>query len=594
MDKTMSRDAAIKRHSGNSRAAAMDWDPPLELGRMVLVDLPTAMSVRVLEVLKDAAPEVSVQRTDRSALRFSNTLPPGSLLLLPDPCGPQSAATYLMRLRERGISSPALILGLAGVPEIPVDERLEPVDAIALGDLDTFSFRRSIALFSNTTLKEHFLEEMASRLRAYERLLEVKDDERVRVLEVAGALERRLAEKEEALQVLERHNLEDALAASAERKDRPAEPPTKVEIPTLGFETFAHQAEAAEALDAGFADLATDDIESASIDAGFLLDDEEEIPSSQFIPPDDLIPQENDLQSRVAELERQLAVADQKRAAAETRLYDLRKHNLNRERELRRMRSQSASAGDLAQRLEASEVLRREQTREMLRYQQQIDELEERLETIVSLIASDPASEAMEPAEMLEHLGERLRRFESEHRAQQGTIDQLSHSLAVQQVDDTFDNAQSRRNVLQRVDEVVRRSLQSDAPLTAMMIAIENPEKVRKRHGSVLYDYMLVQVAQRLQLTLRRHDVLMRYGDEAFVLLTCADTAEGARPHAQRLQQAVGATPLELGSQRFDPSLRIAIVAYDSEMHGANDLLRRALRLLMDAKAEERGQIVVG
>jgi diguanylate cyclase (GGDEF)-like protein len=503
------------------QASAVDWDPPLEMSCIVLVDLPTAMAVRVLEVLKEAAPTVSVQRTNRSALRFSNNLSPGSLLILCDPCGALSAAAYLLRVREWGMSSPALILGMVGVPEVPTNEELEPVDAIALGDLDSLSFRRSLAA------------------------------PLVAEVEMVGS-------------------------------------PDGTYGGLVGMEALESGAVASAG---GTADL---DLNGSDLVGGFLTDDDE-FPSSQFFPAAECQQAENNLEPRVRQLEKRLTVAGQERAVAEARLSDLRKHSVTRERELRRLRAQSATAGDLAQRLEASELLRREQTREMLHYQQQMDDLEERLETILSLslVTSDAESETMEPAEMLEHLGECLRLFESERREQQGTINQLSRSLAVQQVDDALDNAQSRRNVLQRVEEVVRRTLKTNKPLTAMMIAIERPEEVRRRHGSVLYDFMLVQVAQRLQLALRRRDVLMRYGDEAFVLLTSVASAPAAWSHAERLQKAVGVTPLELGAQSFDLRVRIAIVAYHPEMQGANDLLHQALRLLMDAEAEDREQIVL-
>ena len=55
----------------------------------------------------------------------------------------------------------------------------------------------------------------------------------------------------------------------------------------------------------------------------------------------------------------------------------------------------------------------------------------------------------------------------------------------------------------------------------------------------MLYDYLLVRVAQRLQVALRHRDILLRYGDEAFVLLTDAESGARARPHAERLMRSV-------------------------------------------------------
>ena len=79
---------------------------------------------------------------------------------------------------------------------------------------------------------------------------------------------------------------------------------------------------------------------------------------------------------RVWRLESELAVAHEKCARQESELAELRQHGIARERELRRLVAQSATAGDLAARLQASERIRRAQTLEMLNHQQMIAELE--------------------------------------------------------------------------------------------------------------------------------------------------------------------------------------------------------------------------
>ena len=572
----MSQESSADSVPGGSRAVARDKRAGAELRCVLLVDLPSTMAIHVLEVLKGTVPGVTVQRVDRSALRFSTSLPPQSLLMLPDPVGPEKAEVYLERLRQRGVETPALILGVDERPILTSPDTLAPVDSLDLEAFDAFALRRTLMLFESRDLRDRLLDEMVSRLRAYERLLESKDDERLRVLEVAGALERQLAEKDEALRALE-----GSPRAPADDTPVPPFPPSDPAADSgvwLTEELFGPLSE----------ELESSPLEA---DSGSLLLDDDEIPSSQYIPPP--LEDESTAQDDLRQMEERLSEAQHERSDLVRRLGELRKHSVNRERELRRLRKQSATAGDLAQRLEASERLRSEQTREMLRYQQRVDELESHLEQVLSLVDHDPEAEPMEPAEMLEGLARRLRSFEVERRAQQGTIDQLSRSLAVQQVDDTLDNAQSRRNVLQRVDEAVQRSMASGEPLTALMIGIDHPDTIRQHHGSVLYDFMLVQVAQRLQLAQRRHDILMRYGDEAFVLLTDSRSAGEAHNHAERLQQAVSATPLELGSQRIDLTIRIAIVPYEASMQGANDLLRRSLRLLMEGGDEAVEQIVL-
>ena len=569
----------------------MDWNRTEEPRCLVLVALPAVASARVLELLKEVLPEATVQRTDRSALRFSPILPEGSVLVMPDPLGTRPVAEALRILRQRGVRAPVLLLGLEGPPIIESSRDLGTFDAVPLDALDAFALRRSLEVFAVETLKDRFLEEMASRIRSYERLLEAKDDERLRVFEVASALERQLAEKDEALRALEAGQ---ALGISWD--DLPVGSDGSAgEGDTGAFLALSQEIqlvlEAQDAAEEEPGAQVVESIEGSALSLGDVLGDDE-IPSSQYIPPE----MRSDAQAGGADvqhLETQVAELESERSELTQRLGELRKHSVTRERELRRLRKQSIAAGDLARRLETSERMRSEQTRELLRYQQQVDELEERLEHIASLVSIDPSEAGKDPAELLEVLAERLRRFESEHREQQGTIDMLSRTLAVQQVDDTLDNAQSRRNVLQRVDEALRRTAGSNEPLTALMIGIDDPEEIRRVHGTLLYDFMLVQVAQRLQLSLRRHDVLMRYGDEAFLLLTAA-TLGDARGQASRLRQAVCGTPIELGSRQVDLSIAIAIVPHTQKIRGANELVRRALRLLMEIRKGSLEQIVSG
>lgn len=228
----------------------------------------------------------------------------------------------------------------------------------------------------------------------------------------------------------------------------------------------------------------------------------------------------------------------------------------------------------------------------MLNQQQLIGDLEQKIANLADLLEARRGAVATDPGEVLAELKARLARFEKIREQQQVTINQLSRTLAVQQVDDALDNAQSRRNVLQRVEEAVRHSRRSGN--TCMMIGIDHPETVREEHGSVLYDYMLVQVAQRLQRALRHRDVLLRYGDEAFVLLTDADRDERARLHAERLVRSVCDEPLELGTQSVEPSVSIAILLYRPQMNGANELIRVTMKRLIAAQKTDEQCVVFG
>lgn len=233
------------------------------------------------------------------------------------------------------------------------------------------------------------------------------------------------------------------------------------------------------------------------------------------------------------------------------------------------------------------------QTRELAACQHRIGELEQHLEAIAALLHGGRGAGGTDPQALLEELAERLQQFEQLQVRHQETIDQLSRSLAVQQVDDALDDACSRRNVVRRVDQAVRRAQRYSQPLICLMIGLDDASGLRATHGSLTYDYLLVQAAQRLQRTLRRSDVLMRYNDEAFLLMTDAKSIVEGRAIVERLIRVVCGEPIEMGSQRLRLGISAGILHYRPEMGGANELLQHAWKTLGKARRRGPRQIAV-
>ena len=199
---------------------------------------------------------------------------------------------------------------------------------------------------------------------------------------------------------------------------------------------------------------------------------------------------------------------------------------------------------------------------------------------------AEPGEERLHsPTAILRQVAGRLSSWEKEKAASQGLITRLSHSLAIQQVDDDLDDAASRRNTLRRLDEAVALAKKADLPLFCLFVELAVDEKLREQSGPIAADYLLVQIAQRLRLNLRHHDILLRYDNTSFVLLTDAGSAQHAFQHAQRLHQAVSHDPVELGAKKLATPIRIGIVgtagkkSADEILRTAKDLLRKAKRL---------------
>ncbi len=97
----------------------------------------------------------------------------------------------------------------------------------------------------------------------------------------------------------------------------------------------------------------------------------------------------------------------------------------------------------------------------------------------------------------------------------------------------------------------------SGAILHAVMIDIDHFKQVNDTHGHLIGDLAIRHTAGLLASTLRKSDVLIRFGGEEFLALLLHTDPKGAAATAQRLLEAFRSTPLRAAD--LELPLRITI-----------------------------------
>lgn len=246
----------------------------------------------------------------------------------------------------------------------------------------------------------------------------------------------------------------------------------------------------------------------------------------------------------------------------------------------------------MAARFMAAEWTGAVQSQQIQEWQRRAEELESQLKALGALVEAS----SDEPDGVLSQLAERLTEYEQRRREQQGTIDRLTHSLAVRQVDEPLGVSDTGREVLPRLEaalEVLRRKGREPAGL---WICIDQARDLRREHGSVVYDYVLVQVAERLKRALRQRDQLLRYDSDAFLLISEVAHIGEAKIQAARLAALIRKDPVSLGPKTIGVTISVAVTlagkADDSSADGPEALVRRLQRLL-DEAPEGTGRVLV-
>jgi diguanylate cyclase (GGDEF)-like protein len=143
-------------------------------------------------------------------------------------------------------------------------------------------------------------------------------------------------------------------------------------------------------------------------------------------------------------------------------------------------------------------------------------------------------------------------------------------------------------SLAREVDLANRQAL----PLSLLVIDIDHFKAFNDEHGHAFGDDVLVAVSQSIANTIRRSDLLFRFGGEEFVVLASHTAEEGAMLLAERIRENVAA----LRSVRGRPT-RITVslgVARLDAKEDAADFFARADQALYQAKHTGRNRSRLG
>lgn len=141
----------------------------------------------------------------------------------------------------------------------------------------------------------------------------------------------------------------------------------------------------------------------------------------------------------------------------------------------------------------------------------------------------------------------------------------------------------------------------SGSPLCIMLIDLDHFKSVNDTYGHLAGDRALAELASRAQAVTRRGDLLARYGGEEFALMCARSTLEEATMTAQRVRQAIAASPVRFDTCSIAMTVSIGIAEFsvcksseptyfDAEAL-ATVLLAEADQWLYAAKRNGRNQV---
>ncbi|WP_165794636.1 diguanylate cyclase [Kinneretia aquatilis] len=115
---------------------------------------------------------------------------------------------------------------------------------------------------------------------------------------------------------------------------------------------------------------------------------------------------------------------------------------------------------------------------------------------------------------------------------------------------------------------------------TVFLIDIDHFKRINDQHGHAAGDTVLIEIARRLQATLRDEDLVVRWGGEEFLILVETREVSYASTLAQRLLDQIAAPTVRHGAQHIPVTASIGFASFPVAPHEVAVNWERAIDLV--------------
>ncbi|MFO7941257.1 MAG: diguanylate cyclase [Bacillota bacterium] len=184
-------------------------------------------------------------------------------------------------------------------------------------------------------------------------------------------------------------------------------------------------------------------------------------------------------------------------------------------------------------------------------------------------------------ASIIAVLVEKVRRTVSDMR-------ETNHSLERLALLDEMTGLYNFRYFAQRVEEEIARADRLRKSLVLIIVDIDHFKHYNDTYGHPQGDRALIKLAGLLRRSVRRSDVVFRYGGEEFIILAPGADGHEGMTLAERVRFRVGVTDFSHGSGGSGPSLSVSagFSVYPDWAQGSQELLLQADEALYHAKRQ--------
>ncbi len=169
-------------------------------------------------------------------------------------------------------------------------------------------------------------------------------------------------------------------------------------------------------------------------------------------------------------------------------------------------------------------------------------------------------------------------------------------TLEHEAITDPLMDIYNRRHLNRKLEEEVARADRYQTPLSLLLLDIDHFKRVNDTYGHDLGDRVLRCIGAHLKRSVRRSDVLGRFGGEELLLILPQTGRHKARQLAEKLRRGIEGAQLLTPKETPDGTplhctVSIGVTSYEAYVDTPQRLLKSVDEALYRAKAEGRNRV---
>lgn len=156
---------------------------------------------------------------------------------------------------------------------------------------------------------------------------------------------------------------------------------------------------------------------------------------------------------------------------------------------------------------------------------------------------------------------------------------------------DMLTNLSNRRDMYHKIKHETDRFERNKKPFAILMGDLDNFKKINDNYGHDAGDYVLSSIASLMVSTMRKQDIVGRWGGEEFLLLLPETNLEGGKKIAEKLRVNIKNKTMHYKNFNIKVTMTIGVSVY-SHKHTIEESIKKADEAMYRGKIRNKNCIV--